>query len=121
MSLLLRSSRLGLFVSAIALTSVPCQRAPTQASAAITAAPAPAWSRSAVLYEVNVRQYTPQGTFAALMPHIARLKVLGVDALWLMPIQPIGVKNRKGTLGSYYSIRNYIAVNPEFGTLADVR
>jgi glycosidase len=74
-----------------------------------------------VLYEINVRQYTPQGTFAALMPHIGRIKNLGVDVIWLMPIQPIGMKNRKGTLGSYYSIQNYVAVNPEFGTLADVR
>jgi glycosidase len=80
-----------------------------------------AWSRQASLYEVNLRQFTPEGTFAAFEPQLPRLQALGVGILWFMPIQPIGVKNRKGTLGSYYSIRDYTAVNPEFGTLADFR
>ena len=82
---------------------------------------APAWSRNAVIYEVNVRQYTPEGTFAALEQHLPRLERLGVDILWLMPVQPIGKLNRKGSLGSYYSISNYTAVNPEFGTEADFK
>jgi alpha-amylase len=81
----------------------------------------PSWTRSANIYEVNVRQYTPQGTFAALQPHLPRLRAMGVDILWLMPVQPIGVKDRKGGLGSYYSIRDYTAVNPEYGTEADFR
>jgi glycosidase len=81
----------------------------------------PAWSRSASIYEVNVRQYTPEGTFAALQRHLPRLDSLGVDILWLMPVQPIGVKNRKGGLGSYYSIADYTAVNPEHGTEADFK
>ena len=81
----------------------------------------PAWSRDAVMYEVNVRQYTPEGTFAALQSHLPRLDELGVDILWLMPVQPIGRKNRKGSLGSYYSIADYTAINPEFGTEADFR
>ena len=81
----------------------------------------PAWSRGAAIYEVNVRQFTPEGTFAALERHLPRLDSLGVDILWLMPVQPIGVKNRKGGLGSYYSIRDYTAVNPEFGDEADFR
>jgi glycosidase len=81
----------------------------------------PAWSRSSVLYEVNIRQYTPQGTLAAFERQLPRLDSLGVDVLWLMPVQPIGVKNRKGPLGSYYSVRNYTAVNPEYGTAADFR
>src|SRR5207302_6586686 len=89
--------------------------------AVVVAAPAPEWSRAAVLYEVNVRQYTPEGTFAALQRHLPRLDSLGVDVLWIMPVQPIGIVNRKGTLGSYYSIRNYTAINPEFGTLSDAR
>lgn len=79
----------------------------------------PAWSKDAVVYELNVRQYTPEGTFTAILPHLNRLRELGVDIIWLMPIQPIGEKNRKGTLGSYYSIKDYMAVNPEFGTAAD--
>jgi alpha-amylase len=81
----------------------------------------PAWSRSAVIYEMNVRQYTPEGTLTALLPHLTRVKNLGVDILWIMPVQPIGKANRKGSLGSYYSIRDYTAVNPEFGTAADFR
>ena len=79
----------------------------------------PAWSKNAVIYEVNIRQYTPEGTFAAFTKALPRLKALGVDILWIMPVQPIGKLNRKGTLGSYYSIANYTAINPEFGTLAD--
>jgi len=82
---------------------------------------APAWSRNAVIYEVNVRQFTPEGTFAALEKHLPRLEQLGVDILWLMPVQPIGKLNRKGPLGSYYSISNYTALNPEFGTEADFK
>ncbi|HET9013315.1 MAG TPA: alpha-amylase family glycosyl hydrolase [Gemmatimonadaceae bacterium] len=81
----------------------------------------PAWSRHAVIYEVNVRQYTPEGTLVALQRHLPRLRRLGVDILWLMPVQPIGKKNRKGTLGSYYAIADYTAINPEFGSEADFR
>ncbi len=79
----------------------------------------PDWSYSAVIYEMNMRQYTPEGTFAAAQAELPRLKELGVDVLWLMPIYPIGVKERKGTLGSYYAISDYCAVNPEFGSMKD--
>lgn len=79
----------------------------------------PDWSKNAVIYEVNIRQYTPEGTFTAFEEHLPRLKELGVDILWLMPIFPIGEKNRKGTLGSYYAVKNYTEVNPEFGTMKD--
>ena len=76
------------------------------------------WANT-VVYEMNVRQYTPEGTFAAAQKQLPRLKDLGIDILWLMPIHPIGVKERKGTLGSYYAIADYKAVNPEFGTMKD--
>ena len=79
------------------------------------------WTRQATLYEVNVRQYTREGTLAAFAAHLPRLRALGVDILWLMPIQPIGKRNRKGRLGSYYSIDDYEAVNPEFGDLDALR
>lgn len=75
----------------------------------------------AVIYEVNVRQYTEEGTFNAFAAHLPKLKELGVDILWFMPIHPIGKTNRKGTLGSYYSISNYRGINPEFGTLDDFK
>ncbi len=81
----------------------------------------PEWSRNATIYEVNIRQYTPEGTFEAFLEHIPRLKKMGIDILWLMPINPVGEKNRKGTLGSYYSIRDYKGINPEFGTLDDFK
>ena len=81
----------------------------------------PEWSKNSVLYEVNVRQYTPEGTFKAFEGHLPRLKKLGVDILWLMPINPIGVKNRKEPLGSYYSVKDYKDVNPEFGDLDDFK
>lgn len=81
----------------------------------------PDWSRSAVIYEVNVRQFTPQGTFEAFLPHIERLKDLGVDILWFMPIHPISEEGRKGGLGSYYAVRDYKGTNPEFGSIDDFR
>lgn len=81
----------------------------------------PDWSKNAVMYEVNVRQYTPEGTFKAFETHLPRLKEMGVDILWFMPIYPISEKNRKGAMGSYYSIRDYKATNPEFGSMADFK
>ncbi|OYU44042.1 MAG: alpha-amylase [Burkholderiales bacterium PBB4] len=79
------------------------------------------WSRNANIYEVNIRQFTQEGTLKAFVGHLPRLKKMGVDILWLMPIQPIGKVERKGSLGSYYSISDYTAVHPEFGTVADMR
>ena len=76
----------------------------------------PEWSRDAVLYQINTRHFTPEGTFAAAERELPRLREMGVDILWLMPIHPIGEVNRKGTLGSPYAVRDYYAVNPEFGT-----
>ena len=80
----------------------------------------PAWSYNAVLYEMNVRQLTPEGTLRAATARLAFLREMGIDAVWLMPVYPIGRVNRKGSLGSYYSIRDYCAVNPEMGTTADL-
>ena len=81
----------------------------------------PDWTKNAVLYQINTRQFTPEGTFRAAEAQIPRLKALGVDILWLMPVHRIGVKNRKGTLGSPYSVQDYYSVNPEFGTLEDLK
>ena len=81
----------------------------------------PEWCKNAVIYEVNIRQYTEEGTFNAFREHLPRLKELGIDILWIMPIHPIGVQNRKGTLGSPYAVKDYYAVNPEFGTLQDFK
>jgi glycosidase len=82
---------------------------------------APEWSKNATIYEVNIRQFTNEGTFRAFEEHLPRLKEMGVDIIWLMPIHPIGEKNRKGTLGSYYAVKDYTDVNPEFGKFEDFK
>lgn len=89
----------------------------TTQAAAPTTLQQPDWSRNAVIYEVNWRQMTPGGTLPELTDQLPRLKNLGVDVLWLMPIHPISELNRKGGLGSYYAVKDYKAVNPELGTL----
>jgi glycosidase len=81
----------------------------------------PDWSEDATIYEVNIRQYTPEGTFAAFEKHLPRLQELGVEILWIMPINPISKVNRKGSLGSYYAVADYKGVNPEFGTMDDFK
>jgi glycosidase len=79
------------------------------------------WSKNAVIYEVNIRQFSEAGTFKAFEESLPRLKEMGIDILWLMPVHPIGLENRKGGLGSYYSIKDYSEVNPEFGTMEDMK
>jgi glycosidase len=81
----------------------------------------PEWSYNSVIYEVNLRQYTEEGTFKSFEEHLPRLKDMGVGILWFMPIHPIGEKNRKGTLGSYYAVKDYKDINPEHGTFGDFK
>ena len=96
-----------------ALAIVACKRTPTVPSAH------PEWTYSSVMYEVNIRQFSPEGTFKGVEAQLPRLKDLGVDILWLMPMYEIGTEGRKGTPGSYYAISDYKKVNPEFGTMED--
>ena len=113
------SSKLAVLCCLIAILAA-CKPAPI-------AVKYPDWVKNAVIYEVNTRQYTKQGTFKAFSEHLSRLKELGVDILWFMPIHPIGLEKRKvpegmkTSLGSYYSVQDYKAVNPEFGTEADFK
>ena len=94
-----------------ALTLVSCcKEAPTTH---------PKWAYESTIYELNTRQLTPEGTFAAAEAVLPTLRENGIDILWIMPCQPIGKLTRKGTLGSYYSIIDYCQMNPEFGTRAD--
>jgi glycosidase len=79
------------------------------------------WSQNAVVYEVNVRQYSDKGDFNTVTQNIPRLKNLGVDVLWIMPVHPIGKMNRKGTMGSYYSVQDYRAIDSSYGTANDFR
>lgn len=79
----------------------------------------PDWILQGNIYEVNVRQYTKEGTFNAFATHLDRLQEMGVQTLWFMPINPISKKDRKGSMGSYYAVSDYTAINPEFGTMDD--
>ena len=97
-----------LFVALLALAG--CKKTPSVH---------PDWTYGSVMYEVNIRQFSPEGTFAGVEAQLPRLKDLGVDILWLMPMYEIGTEGRKGTLGSYYAISDYKKVNPEFGTMED--
>ncbi|HEY3370113.1 MAG TPA: alpha-amylase family glycosyl hydrolase [Prolixibacteraceae bacterium] len=112
-----------LLLPLILMAMYSCHTAPKKSVETVQVGQAnyPEWSKNAVMYEVNVRQYTPEGTFKAFETHLPRLKELGVDILWFMPIYPISEKNRKGSLGSYYSIKDYKATNPEFGSLDDFK
>jgi alpha-amylase len=78
-----------------------------------------AWAKQSNIYEVNLRQYGPNGSFKGFIKELPRLKQMGVGILWFMPITPISVKDRKGSLGSYYAVQHYRAVNPEYGTMND--
>lgn len=79
------------------------------------------WSNGSNIYEVNIRQYTHEGTFNAFAKHLSRIKDMGVKILWLMPVTPISIEKRQGTLGSYYACSDYTAINTEFGTLDDFK
>jgi len=121
-------SYLNLIIIGLALvagTSSPTSRAdsmdPRYQPRAYVQIEHPEWSRNAAIYELNTRQFTPEGTFAAAEQQLPRLKALGVDIIWLMPVHEIGKKNRKGSLGSPYSVKDYYSVNPEFGDLESLK
>ncbi|NJL74299.1 MAG: alpha-amylase [Saprospiraceae bacterium] len=102
------------------ITCTPVPKAANMMETALVTA-FPDWSKNANIYEVNIRQYTPEGTIKAFHEqHLQRLKTMGVDILWLMPIFPISETKRKGNLGSYYAVSSFRRINPEFGTMADV-
>lgn len=81
----------------------------------------PDWHKNANIYEVNLRHYTPEGTFRAFENHISRLKEMGIDILWFMPVHEISKAKRKGELGSPYAVSDYKGVNPDFGTMDDFK
>lgn len=117
-----------LVVGAAALVVVGCKSGNknTDKSAEVdescfTGVKQPEWSRNAVIYEVNLRQFTESGKVADFRKHLPRLKELGVDILWFMPIHPISEDGRKGELGSYYAVKDYKGFNPEFGTVEEFK
>lgn len=81
----------------------------------------PDWHKNATIYEVNLRHYTKENTFKSFEAHIPRLKEMGIDILWFMPINPVSLKNRKGELGSPYSIGDYYKTNPDYGTMEEFK
>ena len=105
-------------------TSAPIVQNPTQSVPEYARVQEPEWARQAVLYECNVRQFSPAGNFSGVRQQLPRLKELGVDILWLMPIHPVGQEKRKerpGDLGSPYAVQDYLAVNPDYGTLEEFK
>ena len=81
----------------------------------------PEWHKNATIYEANLRHYTEDGTFSSFEEDLPRLKEMGIDIIWFMPINPISVKNRKGELGSPYAVADYYDVNPDYGTMEDFK
>jgi len=109
---------LSLAVFTLCILSTAAAIGPAAAESPVVHVP---WSRSAVIYEVNLRQYTQEGSINAFAKSLPRLKKMGVDVIWLMPIHPIGERNRKGALGSYYASKDYYAIAPEYGSMDDLR
>ncbi len=91
------------------------------AEPASSARTSPAWLRDGVIYEVFPRNFSPEGNFNGVTAHLDDLKAMGVNIVWLMPVHPLGEKMRKGTLGSPYAVKDYFAINPDYGSEADLK
>jgi glycosidase len=94
---------------------------PAREFAKESARPAREWVRDGIIYQVFPRNFSPEGNFNAITAQLDRLKDLGVTILWLMPIHPIGQEKKKGTIGSPYAVRDYYAINPDYGTKDDLK
>lgn len=106
---------------AFLLVTLAAIAAVSRADSRPAARSSPEWLRDAVVYEVFPRAFSAEGTLRGVIPHLDRLESLGVTVLWLMPIHPVGRERAKGTLGSPYAVRDYEAVNPEYGSAADLK
>jgi glycosidase len=105
--------------AAAALAAVARPAGAQEPSAAL--APDTSWVARSALYEVFVRDFSPAGNLRGVTAGLRRIQATGADVIWLMPIFPLGVLNAKGPLGSPYAVRDYDAINPDFGTAADLR
>ena len=111
--------RLSFLLAILILASCKTGSKTTEQEVKIVKPNVPEWHKNATIYEVNLRHYTPEGTFKAFEEHLPRLKDMGIDILWLMPIHEISKTKRKGELGSPYAVNDYYGVNPDFGTMND--
>src|SRR5262245_48792255 len=109
------------FLALIALAAAPMSRAEDTSASRQAARRSPEWLREAVIYEVFPRAFSPTGDFKGVTAQLDRLKDLGVTVIWLMPVHPTGQLKAKGALGSPYAVRDYEAVNPEYGTADDLK
>ncbi len=122
MTRVVRTACLGALVAI--LGSAGLWSRPLTAQPSVAARPARAtapWIRDAVIYELNTRTFSREGTFNGVIAGLDSLQHLGVDVLWIMPIHPLAEVKKKGSIGSPYAVRDYYAVNPAFGTKADFR
>ena len=117
------TTRLAGFLACVPLLAAPTSFAHRDLAPAPahTASADTAWVRHCAIYEVFVTDFSPSGDFQGLIRGLGRIQALGTNVIWLMPIQPLGVLNHKGTLGSPYAIRDYLAIDSAFGTPADFR
>lgn len=113
-------STAALVLTAILTLTTTAQIAPRDFSKE-TARVSPDWVKDAVIYEIFPRQFSPKGDFNGITNDLDRLKNLGITVLWLMPIHPIGKEKSKGTVGSPYAVKDYYAINPDYGTKADLQ
>jgi cyclomaltodextrinase len=113
---------LRLCVSAVMLVALTLAQAPPSRDfSKENARSSQDWIRDAVIYQIFPRQYSATGDFNGITKDLDRLKSLGVDVLWLMPIHPIGEAKKKGTIGSPYAVKDFYAINPDYGTAADFK
>lgn len=114
-----------IYVTALAAILCACQPVSQAVDASApkieSSVQSPDWTKDAVIYQINTRQYSQAGTFKAVEADLARIKSLGVNILWFMPIHPIGEAKRKGTMGSPYAVKDFQAINPDLGTLEDFK
>ena len=116
-----RARALLVLLAVATLASAPLSHAADASGGQPAARQSPDWLRDAVIYEVFPRAFSPEGNFRGVTRQLDRLKELGVTVLWLMPIHPMGKLKAKGTLGSPYAVRDYDAINPDYGTAEDLK
>jgi glycosidase len=121
--MLAKLRRLALVVVVVASVQLlpHAQPPPRDVSKEATRAVVPRWVRGGVIYEIFPRVFSAEGNFDGVTAQLERLQELGVNVLWLMPIHPIGQEKKKGSIGSPYAVRDYYAINPDYGTAGDLK